>query len=340
MRASTVSTDRTLLALADICRSDGVVLRSGLLPGSPGALLHRGPLRTTHARSRARGPSKPRRAVHTALKVLRRIRRASVGGPPVRSPRCSTCPSVPASAPLSLQRLTCPRRRPCGHEHQARYPASYTSTIREETRPCGARFPCCLSAAGIRFLGTLSRQWTSAPLTIGIPPCLRIPAPAWRTLARFTRSARMRPDRAGRLLYPGNSGVHRPSGNPWPSPAVSQRLVPATPAVQSSPGCRCDEASARFPGSRPIGLPRTCGRHGWCSGPWAFPRAPHPTGREPATHVTAGTGRTQPVAMSPASAGPPRLAHSSRATSCRNHRHRRASVTCRGSFSPSVPEPA
>ena len=29
------------------------------LPGSPGALLHRGPLRTTHARSRARGPSKP-----------------------------------------------------------------------------------------------------------------------------------------------------------------------------------------------------------------------------------------------------------------------------------------
>ena len=29
------------------------------VPGSPGALLHRGPLRTTHARSRARGPGKP-----------------------------------------------------------------------------------------------------------------------------------------------------------------------------------------------------------------------------------------------------------------------------------------
>ena len=28
-------------------------------PGSPGALLHRGPLRTAHARSRAHGPSKP-----------------------------------------------------------------------------------------------------------------------------------------------------------------------------------------------------------------------------------------------------------------------------------------
>ena len=33
--------------------------RAADLPGSPGALLHRGPLRTTHARSRARGPSKP-----------------------------------------------------------------------------------------------------------------------------------------------------------------------------------------------------------------------------------------------------------------------------------------
>ena len=33
--------------------------RTGSLPGSPGALLHRGPLRTAHARSRAHGPSKP-----------------------------------------------------------------------------------------------------------------------------------------------------------------------------------------------------------------------------------------------------------------------------------------
>jgi hypothetical protein len=31
----------------------------GEMPGSPGALLHRGPLRTAHARSRARGPGKP-----------------------------------------------------------------------------------------------------------------------------------------------------------------------------------------------------------------------------------------------------------------------------------------
>ena len=34
-------------------------LKTGELPGSPGALLHRGPLGTAHARSRARGPGKP-----------------------------------------------------------------------------------------------------------------------------------------------------------------------------------------------------------------------------------------------------------------------------------------
>ena len=34
-------------------------LKTGELPGSPGALLHRGPLGTAHARSHARGPGKP-----------------------------------------------------------------------------------------------------------------------------------------------------------------------------------------------------------------------------------------------------------------------------------------
>jgi len=51
----------------------------------------------------------------------------------------------------------------------------------------------CLSAAGIRFPGTLSRQRGSAPLTIGLPAGPHLPAPAGRTLARFPRSARMRP---------------------------------------------------------------------------------------------------------------------------------------------------
>ena len=42
-------------------RNLSLTLGEGLgdMPGSPGALLHRGPLRTAHARSRARGPGKP-----------------------------------------------------------------------------------------------------------------------------------------------------------------------------------------------------------------------------------------------------------------------------------------
>ena len=45
------------------------------------------------------------------------------------------------------------------------------------------------------------------------------------------------------------------------------------------------------------------------------------TGQEPATHVTAGTSQTQPVATFPASARPPQRAHSPRATSCRKAFH-------------------
>src|SRR5271166_4929302 len=63
---------------------------------------------------------------------------------PPRTPRTQPSPHDPGinqQDPASLQRLTCPRQRPCGHEHQARYPASYTGTFREETRPCGTRFP-------------------------------------------------------------------------------------------------------------------------------------------------------------------------------------------------------
>jgi hypothetical protein len=110
------------------------------------------------------------------------------------------------------------------------------STIREGARPCGTRFPAAFRHTGIRFSVTLSRQRGSAPLTIGLPPCLRIPAPARRTLARFTRSARMRPDRIGRLLCPGDSGAHRPSAHPRPSLAASQRTGPCHPSDAIQPG--------------------------------------------------------------------------------------------------------
>ena len=56
-RVSASTIRRVLKALRIPPAPSGAPMRP---PGSPGALLHRGPLRTAHARSRARGPSKPR----------------------------------------------------------------------------------------------------------------------------------------------------------------------------------------------------------------------------------------------------------------------------------------
>src|SRR5690242_8541066 len=47
---------------------------------------------------------------------------------------------------------------------------------------------CCLSAAGIGFLGILSRRWSWSIVTSGLPP----PVPVWRTPTGFPCSARMR----------------------------------------------------------------------------------------------------------------------------------------------------
>jgi hypothetical protein len=193
------------------------------------------------------GPSKPRGRFSTAVKVPRRSRRTS----------WEVLRSLHRGVQLVLRfRHLLPVRSTGSPAHVSALAGTSTRlVIRPVIRgPSGRIFPvsrpslsCCLSAAGIRLLGTLSRQRGSAPLTIGLPPRLRVPAPARRTLARFTRSARMRPrpGRAGRLLYPGDSGAHRPSMNPRPSPAASQRPVPGIPVQQPSPGCGGNEASAK-----------------------------------------------------------------------------------------------
>jgi Transposase DDE domain group 1 len=134
-------------------------------PGSPGALLHRGPLRTVHARSRAHGPSKPQRAVQHRLEDPAPqppcLHRRSSGpftevfNLPFGSGICSRFASkahLPTSAPL-----------------RARAPGSLSGQLYGHL-PGGDpalrhSLSCCLSAAGIRFLGTLSRQ--------GLPPLLR-----------------------------------------------------------------------------------------------------------------------------------------------------------------------
>src|ERR1035441_2588331 len=169
-------------------------------PGSPGALLHRGPLRTVHARSPAHGPSKTQGAFEHRLEdpaphppcLLRRSSGpfTEVFNLPFGSGICSRFASkahLPTSAPL-----------------RARAPGSLSGQLYEHL-PGGdpalrRSLSCCLSAAGVRFLGTLSRQRSSAPLTIGLPPRLRIPVPARRAA------------RSARLCRPGPGGERRRVG--------------------------------------------------------------------------------------------------------------------------------
>jgi hypothetical protein len=166
-------------------------------PGSPGALLRRGPLRTVRATRRCTRLKQAARATRgaapsgVALKIRCRSRRTiaswarqstlsqlgpspsgpfTAGSAPPRTrwrncirSSCPTCPSVPAACSSSLQRLTCLTSGPFGAGHQARYPASYTQQSAEE-RTRGAALSCRLSATGIRFLGILSRPGISPPL--------------------------------------------------------------------------------------------------------------------------------------------------------------------------------
>jgi hypothetical protein len=203
--------------------------------------------------SHARGPSKPQRAVQHRLEdpaphppcLLRRSSGpfTEVFNLPFGSGICFRFASkahLPTSAPL-----------------RARAPGSLSGQLCEHL-PGGD--PALRRSL---FLLPFSRRHSlpghpvppgaSAPLTIGLPPRLRIPVPARRTLARFTRSARMRPRPAGLSLYPGDSGAHRPSRHPRPSPAASQRR--SLPPRRHNPArdVIMTRHQQEFPGSGPTG---------------------------------------------------------------------------------------
>jgi hypothetical protein len=123
-----------------------------------------------------------------------------------------------------------------------------------------------LSAAGVRFLGILSRP--------GIPPLLRS---AYRTasgadpseVSMFrTRETQLGP---GALSTPGTAVPVTARCNPWPPHAASQRPVPVTPVLRSVPGSPNNGASARVHWRSPLPAfpsPVIPGRYGE---PWAFP---------------------------------------------------------------------
>ena len=137
--------------------------------------------------------------------VPRPHRRTPHSGPRVRSPKCPTCPSAPTSASA----FTSKAHLPTSHPHGLRAPGSISSQLvvdpPEEVPVLRSTGSCCLSAAGIRFLGTLSRR-DSAPLTVGLPFQPRTPAHLSRTHSGVS-TFRMRETRTGpgALSTPGTA---------------------------------------------------------------------------------------------------------------------------------------
>jgi hypothetical protein len=143
------------------------------LPGRWSALLRPTPLRTVRARSRAHGPSKPWKS-HTAAavpatRVLRSVHRGvqlvlwfwRLASASFRGSPAHVCTPFRAG-------------------HQARYPASYPPAIREESPAVRPAVSCCVSATGIRFLGTLSRREIPPRSLSAYHHRTRLPAhPAW-----------------------------------------------------------------------------------------------------------------------------------------------------------------
>ena len=97
-------------------------------------------------------------------------------GPPVRSPRCPTCPSVPAFALASPQRLTCPRQRPFGPGHRPGIRPVIRGAIREEFPVLRPRFPAA-------FRPPAFASWAPCPAREFSPPYGRLTAPPAHTRA-------------------------------------------------------------------------------------------------------------------------------------------------------------
>jgi hypothetical protein len=132
---------------------------------------------------------------------------------------------------------------------------------------------CCVSAAGVRFLDTLSCQTGFRPhycrptaSTTHTRACTADPG---RVYTFPTRETRTGPD----ALYTPGTAVftgHRP---------IRDRRLPSLNGRSLAPqhsyptrDVSVTRHQREFPDSRPIPvLPLTCDRHGWDGGPWAYP---------------------------------------------------------------------
>ena len=225
---------------------------------------------------------------------------------------------------LSPQRLTCPRQRSFEPGSKTGIRASYTKTIREEFPVPQPRFPAAFRPPGICFLGTLSCQGVQPPLRSAYRTACAYPRLGCGPVAGFPRSARVRP-------------------GPGRAPSLPrERRCPLAIELSVAAACRLSAAGSCHPGTATqpgMSMSRGISKGFRIVAPFrSFPSpvtamagaAVPGLSRELRTQPARNRPRTsrrgqvehKPVAMSPASARPPRLAHSPRATSCRNNRHR------------------
>ena len=185
-----------------------------------------------------------------------------------------TCPSVPAAT----SRFAPTAHLPTSARFRARAPGPVSGQLYTAAGVGAghtAVLSCCLSAAGIGFLGILSRP--------GIPPPLRsayhAAQQATRTRTGFPCSARVRP---GWLRMPSLPRGRRCPQRPVFSRPPACRIATASPwhpGPRPAPGCISDEASARVHCHSPhASLPLTCdpGRNGILG---LFPELRTPPGR-------------------------------------------------------------
>src|SRR5215475_8374353 len=181
-----------------------------------------------------------------------------------------------------------------GHT-RPRYPASYPPATREEFPALRPAVPAAFQPPAFASWAPCPARRSSAPITVGLPPPARIPgAPAADPGRVYTFRTRETQTGPGALFTPGMTvfAGHREFRGRRLPPLNGRSLAPRS--YYPTRDVLLTRHQQEFPDSRPIpAFPFTCDRHGWIDGPWAFPRASHPTDQGPATHVTVGTGRTQ-----------------------------------------------
>ena len=125
-----------------------------------------------------------------------------------------------------------PRQRPFGPGHQARYPASYPGPP-AEGQPSQSRFPAAFRPPALACRVILFPPGTWPFLTVGLPGALR---PDPYGVSTFRTAG---PTGVGALSTPGTAVLTPARCRARPSPAASQRPVPA-------PRCHIPPAGLRF----------------------------------------------------------------------------------------------